>query len=158
MLVFNGLCVYVFIIYWLAALSNPGRIYKEEEKQHINKRYERLHLELIEQLDEIGELEQEGGQSDQAVHDLTTERTLNRKSRFEDGFDALLFNNSFQPADVINYKMRDNRELRYCDTCKVYKLPRMHHCSTCDCCCIKYDHHCGMLQNCIGVNNYHLFF
>ena len=38
------------------------------------------------------------------------------------------------------------------------KLPRMHHCSQCNTCTLKYDHHCGMLMNCIGANNYHLFF
>jgi len=53
--------------------------------------------------------------------------------------------------------MRDNREFKYCQTCKVYKLPRMHHCSVCNACTVKYDHHCGMVMNCVGVNNYHLF-
>ena len=58
---------------------------------------------------------------------------------------------------MINFKMQDKREFRFCEKCKVYKLPRMHHCSQCNACCIKYDHHCGMVMNCIGVNNYHLF-
>jgi DHHC palmitoyltransferase len=34
----------------------------------------------------------------------------------------------------------------------------MHHCRVCDRCCVKFDHHCGMAINCIGINNYQLFF
>jgi len=69
----------------------------------------------------------------------------------------MLFNNYFDPSSVINYKMKDNREFRYCQECDMYKCPRMHHCSQCNACCMKYDHHCGMVMNCIGVNNYHMF-
>ena len=78
-------------------------------------------------------------------------------SVFEDDFDGLIYANYFEPKAMINFKMKDNREFRFCDHCKVMKLPRMHHCSACQACCLKYDHHCGMLMNCIGVNNYHLF-
>jgi hypothetical protein len=69
----------------------------------------------------------------------------------------MIFNNSFSPDSVINYKMKDSRDLKYCEICKTYKLPRMHHCSQCGSCCMKYDHHCGMVMNCVGVNNYHIF-
>lgn len=53
--------------------------------------------------------------------------------------------------------MKDNRELKVCKNCNLFKLPRMHHCSQCNACCVKYDHHCGMVMNCIGINNYHIF-
>ena len=76
---------------------------------------------------------------------------------FADSFEAMIFNNYFDPSQVINYKMKDNREFNYCKQCNIPKMPRMHHCSQCNACCIKYDHHCGMVMNCIGVNNYHLF-
>ena len=54
---------------------------------------------------------------------------IKRAQLFEDAYEAMIFNNSFPPDSVINYKMKDNRELKYCHTCKTYKLPRMHHCS-----------------------------
>ena len=75
----------------------------------------------------------------------------------QDDFDKLLYDNAFEPSEVINYKMKDNRHFKYCNHCKIYKMPRMHHCSHCNACCVKYDHHCGVVMNCIGVNNYHLF-
>lgn len=44
------------------------------------------------------------------------------------------------------------------DDAGLWKLPRMHHCRICERCCVKFDHHCGMAINCIGINNYNLFF
>ena len=81
-----------------------------------------------------------------------------REKLIVDDFDGMIYANSFEPNAYINFKMRDTREFRFCQKCKMMKLPRMHHCSACNACCLKYDHHCGMLMNCIGVNNYHLFF
>eukprot|EP01114_Cavostelium_apophysatum_P002336 TRINITY_DN12075_c0_g1_i3.p1 TRINITY_DN12075_c0_g1~~TRINITY_DN12075_c0_g1_i3.p1 ORF type:complete len:228 (-),score=25.61 TRINITY_DN12075_c0_g1_i3:13-696(-) len=48
-------------------------------------------------------------------------------------------------------------ELRYCDTCSMYRPPRASHCSTCNNCVDRFDHHCPYLGNCVGRRNYRAF-
>ena len=48
---------------------------------------------------------------------VQTNNTFKRMPLFLDAFDNLLFNNYFEPASVINYKMKDNREFKFCQEC-----------------------------------------
>lgn len=150
-LIFNAILIYIAFVYFALIFSDPGRIESEREKNFVNERYKRLEKELELQKQEAIQNE------DDTPGEVDVFKAPKRMPLFEDAFDNMLFNNSFKPSDVINYKMKDNREFKYCQKCNVYKCPRMHHCSQCNACCQKYDHHCGMLLNCIGVNNYHMF-
>lgn len=49
-------------------------------------------------------------------------------------------------------------QIKYCDTCRIYRPPRTSHCKECDRCVSGYDHHCSLLGTCIGRNNYRHFF
>ncbi|KAF2724674.1 zf-DHHC-domain-containing protein [Polychaeton citri CBS 116435] len=47
---------------------------------------------------------------------------------------------------------------KFCDTCKIWRLPRSHHCRKCNMCVDVMDHHCVWLNNCVGARNYRFFF
>ncbi|KAI7869501.1 DHHC palmitoyltransferase-domain-containing protein [Spinellus fusiger] len=49
-------------------------------------------------------------------------------------------------------------QLKYCDTCCIYRPPRSSHCKQCNNCVENEDHHCIWLNNCIGKRNYRSFF
>lgn len=53
--------------------------------------------------------------------------------------------------------LMEDQALKYCDSCKTFKLPRMSHCSKCHKCVLKYDHHCDLTNNCVGIRNHHMF-
>ncbi|GMI37648.1 hypothetical protein TrCOL_g8539 [Triparma columacea] len=44
-------------------------------------------------------------------------------------------------------------ELKFCQTCAIYRPPETHHCRWCDMCINIHDHHCEWLGCCIGVKN-----
>lgn len=47
-----------------------------------------------------------------------------------------------------------NQDVKFCETCNIYKPPLTSHCSRCKKCVKEMDHHCPWLNNCIGKNNY----
>ncbi|KAL4466799.1 hypothetical protein ABPG74_010396 [Tetrahymena malaccensis] len=48
--------------------------------------------------------------------------------------------------------------IKYCETCQIYRPPRSSHCPICDCCFELLDHHCPWLNICIAKRNYSTFF
>lgn len=49
-------------------------------------------------------------------------------------------------------------EIKYCKTCRNWRMPRTFHCSYCDQCINIHDHHCVWINNCVGERNYRYFF
>jgi hypothetical protein len=48
-------------------------------------------------------------------------------------------------------------EVKFCLTCRIWRLPGSRHCSTCGHCVAGYDHHCGGLGRCVGEGNLQAF-
>ena len=64
-----------------------------------------------------------------------------------------------QPMQRRRVKLGDDVHtwLRFCPTCRIYRLPRMSHCSVCDNCVDCFDHHCPWIGSCVGRGNYRSF-
>ncbi|KAH9552161.1 hypothetical protein CY35_09G049700 [Sphagnum magellanicum] len=61
-------------------------------------------------------------------------------------------------AIILHEVKRKGGDLRYCQKCGHYKPPRAHHCRVCRRCVLRMDHHCVWINNCVGHNNYKVFF
>ena len=48
-------------------------------------------------------------------------------------------------------------QVKYCQTCHIWRPARTSHCSTCQVCVLSHDHHCVFLNNCVGERNYKYF-
>ena len=70
------------------------------------------------------------------------------------------------PGTIINNRYKDlldivekgNEVENYCPYCLVRKKFKSLHCLICEKCIEEFDHHCFWVGNCIGKNNYPLFF
>ena len=70
------------------------------------------------------------------------------------------------PGKIINYEYRDILDIvekgkeveEFCPLCLVQSKYRSKHCLICQVCVDEFDHHCFWVGNCIGKNNYTLFF
>lgn len=57
-----------------------------------------------------------------------------------------------------NLSFDQERYEYFCHICDTNVLELTKHCGRCNRCCGGFDHHCVWLNNCIGKQNYHLFF
>ena len=70
------------------------------------------------------------------------------------------------PGRIVNYQYKDLLDIvekgeeidEFCPYCLVKKAYRSMHCLVCQKCVYDFDHHCFWVGNCIGKNNYTLFF
>ena len=54
--------------------------------------------------------------------------------------------------------LMSNEPVSLCPICKVKRTPRSRHCQQCNRCVERFDHHCPWINNCVGGNNYKVFY
>ncbi|KAF4749614.1 hypothetical protein FOZ63_008215, partial [Perkinsus olseni] len=53
--------------------------------------------------------------------------------------------------------LSNGHDVRFCTTCRIYRLDGWSHCSECGYCIREFDHHCAVVNNCIGLRNRRAF-
>ncbi|KAL9655034.1 hypothetical protein ABK040_008817 [Willaertia magna] len=101
------------------------------------------HNEVLEDEEEDSDLEDDEEEDPLGGNGLMTSVTgeKNKKPQYKD-------------FTCNGFKMR----LKYCSTCKIYRLPRTSHCRRCNSCVDRFDHHCPWTGTCIGRRNYKYFY
>lgn len=51
-----------------------------------------------------------------------------------------------------------NEPTALCPHCQVKRTARSRHCQQCNRCVDRFDHHCPWINNCVGSNNYRIFY
>eukprot|EP01095_Lingulamoeba_sp_RSL-Kostka_P001685 TRINITY_DN1245_c3_g1_i1.p1 TRINITY_DN1245_c3_g1~~TRINITY_DN1245_c3_g1_i1.p1 ORF type:complete len:326 (-),score=35.90 TRINITY_DN1245_c3_g1_i1:30-1007(-) len=59
----------------------------------------------------------------------------------------------FREHTINNKKI----QVKWCNTCHIFRPPRSNHCRLCDNCVEIWDHHCPWVGNCIGKRNYKFY-
>ena len=65
-------------------------------------------------------------------------------------FSLMICQGAFNSTPVLS-------PIKFCNTCHIFRSPRIIHCNFCDCCIRGFDHHCIWLGTCIGDRNYGAF-
>ena len=60
--------------------------------------------------------------------------------------------------DEFIYLLKTYDPTTLCFECRILRTPRSRHCYLCNHCIDIYDHHCPWINNCVGSNNFKVFF
>ena len=136
-------CVLVFIRLWLnfdifsmfwKSSTNPGFILDADLKSKINMKYKRFELMFSAEKQCIS-------QNQECLIE------------FEDNTDKYLYQHCY----IYHIQNESTSYFKYCDQCKMFKLPRMNHWNGTDRCVLGYQFYSKLFMNSIGIGNYYLF-